>query len=180
MTISSLNGYRSPRQSCPEKKIILLQISREILIGVPGHDSNLSFLRILILIVPRKRWKKNSVADPGSDFFHPISRILTVSIPDPSVADPNPGLDAPFWPLDPGWEKVSIRIRDEQLGSHFWEHSKIFFGVKLLKSFHEDPGSGMETVRMRDPGWNKVGSGIRDKHPESATLPDHHQRLSVF
>jgi len=33
-----------------------------------------------------------------------------------------------------------------------------------------DPGSGMETVRIRDPGWKKVGSGIRDKHPGSATL----------
>jgi hypothetical protein len=45
-----------------------------------------------------------------------------------------------------------------------------FFGVKILKLFDEDPGSGMETVRIRDPGWKKVGSGIRDKHPGSATL----------
>ncbi len=34
----------------------------------------------------------------------------------------------------------------------------LFFGVKILKFFDEDPGSGMETVR------------IRDKHPGSATL----------
>jgi hypothetical protein len=40
----------------------------------------------------------------------------------------------------------------------------------LLKFFDEDPGSGMETVRIRDPGWKKVGSGIREKHPGSATL----------
>jgi hypothetical protein len=33
-----------------------------------------------------------------------------------------------------------------------------------------DPGSGMETVRIRDSGWKKVGSGIRDKHPGSAIL----------
>jgi hypothetical protein len=33
-----------------------------------------------------------------------------------------------------------------------------------------DPGSGMETVRIRDPEWKKVGSGIRDKHPGFATL----------
>jgi hypothetical protein len=44
------------------------------------------------------------------------------------------------------------------------------FGVKILKFFDEDPGSGMESVRIRDPGWEKVGSGIRDKHPGSATL----------
>jgi hypothetical protein len=43
-------------------------------------------------------------------------------------------------------------------------------GVKILKFFDEDPGSGMETVRIRDPGWKKVGYGIRDKHPGSATL----------
>ncbi len=43
-------------------------------------------------------------------------------------------------------------------------------GVKILKFFDEDPGSGMEIVRIRDPGWKKVGSGIRDKHPGSATL----------
>jgi hypothetical protein len=30
-------------------------------------------------------------------------------------------------------------------------------GVKILKFFDEDPGSGMETVRIRDPGWKKVG-----------------------
>jgi hypothetical protein len=43
-------------------------------------------------------------------------------------------------------------------------------GVKILKFFDEDPGSGMETVRIWDPGWKKVGSGILDKHPGSATL----------
>jgi hypothetical protein len=36
-----------------------------------------------------------------------------------------------------------------------------FFGVKILK-FFEDPGSEMETVRIRDPGRKKVGSKIRD------------------
>jgi hypothetical protein len=46
----------------------------------------------------------------------------------------------------------------------------LFFGVKILKFFDEDPGSGMETVRIRDPGWKKIGSGIREKHPGSATL----------
>ncbi len=45
-----------------------------------------------------------------------------------------------------------------------------FLGVKILKFFVADPGSGMETVRIRDPGWKKVGSGNRDKHPGSATL----------
>jgi hypothetical protein len=64
-------------------------------------------------------------------------------------------------------------IRDEQPGSYFLElgnHFFAFLGVNILKFFDEDPGFGMETVRIRDPGWEKVGSGIRDKHPESATL----------
>jgi hypothetical protein len=59
------------------------------------------------------------------------------------------------WIRDPGWEKVSIRIRDKQPGSYFLElrdHFFAFLGVKILKFFDEDPGSGMETVRIRDPG----------------------------
>jgi hypothetical protein len=31
---------------------------------------------------------------------------------------------------------------------------------EILK-FFEDPGSGMERVRIRDPGWKKVGSGMK-------------------
>jgi hypothetical protein len=54
-----------------------------------------------------------------------------------------------------------------------------FFGVKILK-FDEDPGSGMETVQIRDLGWKKVGSGIRDKHPGSATLTSRMQKKIFF
>jgi len=64
-------------------------------------------------------------------------------------------------------------IRDEQPGSYFLvlrNHFFAFSKVKILKFFDEDPGSGMETVRIRDPRWKKVGSGILDKHPGSATL----------
>jgi hypothetical protein len=58
-------------------------------------------------------------------------------------------------------------IRDEQSVSYFLElrnHFCSFWGVKILKFFDADPGSGMETVRIRDgdgsdPGWKKVGSG---------------------
>jgi hypothetical protein len=41
-------------------------------------------------------------------------------------------------------------IRDEELKNHFFD----FLGVNILK-FFEDPGSGMETVRIRDAGWKK-------------------------
>jgi hypothetical protein len=53
-----------------------------------------------------------------------------------------------------------------ELRNHFFA----FFGVKILKFFDEDPGSGMETVRIRDPGSGMEKSRIRDKHPGSATL----------
>jgi hypothetical protein len=47
-------------------------------------------------------------------------------------------------------------IRDEQPGSYFLKLRNHFFGVKILKFFDSDPGSGLETVRIRDPGWKKV------------------------
>jgi hypothetical protein len=56
-------------------------------------------------------------------------------------------------------------IRDEQPGSYFLElrnHFFAFLGVKILKFFDEDLGSGMETVRIRDPGSGMEKSWIRD------------------
>ncbi len=68
-------------------------------------------------------------------------------------------------------------IRDEQPGSYFLELTNNFFGVKILKFFDADTGSGIRDPGwrqfgsgIRDPRWKKVGSGIRDKHPGSATL----------
>jgi hypothetical protein len=61
-------------------------------------------------------------------------------------------------------------IRDEQPGSYFLELRNhflfVFFWVKILKFFDADPGSGMETVRIRDPEWEKVGSGINIPDPQ--------------
>jgi hypothetical protein len=78
----------------------------------------------------------------------------------------DPGLGSFFAPVS--------GIRDEQPGSYYLElrnHFFAFFGVKILKFFDEDPGSGMETVRIRDPGWKKVGSGIRDVYPPHCMVP---------
>ncbi len=91
------------------------------------------------------------------------------------IRDPGSGIGYLFDPgIRAGRKSASgSAIRDEQPGSYFLElrnHFFCFLGVKILKFFDEDPGSGMETVRIRDPGWKKVGSGIRDKHPGSATL----------
>jgi hypothetical protein len=54
--------------------------------------------------------------------------------------------------------------------SYFLEirnHFLLFFGLKYLNSLMRiwDPGSGMETIRIRDPGWKKVGSGINIPDP---------------
>jgi hypothetical protein len=85
-----------------------------------------------------------------------------------SVADPDPGSGigcflTPGFGIRDGRKSASgSGIRDEQPGSYFL----LFFWVKILKFFDEDPGSGMETVRIRDPGWKKVGSGINIPDPQ--------------
>ncbi len=80
---------------------------------------------------------------------------------------------------------LRIRIRDPGLGAFLTPGSGIRDGRKsasgsgmnnpdhifwsletILKFFDEDPGSGMETVRIRDPGWKKVGSGINIPDPQ--------------
>jgi hypothetical protein len=48
-----------------------------------------------------------------------------------------------------------------ELRNHFFS----FFGVKILKFFDEDPGSGMETVRIRDGKKADPGSGINIPDP---------------
>jgi hypothetical protein len=62
-------------------------------------------------------------------------------------------------------------IRDEQPGSYFLELRNDFFGflgVKILKFFDADPGSGMETVRIRDGKKSDPGktSRIRNTAPD--------------
>ncbi len=99
--------------------------------------------------------------------LHQSGSVLRIRIRDP-------GLGAFLTPgsgIRDGRKSASgSGIRDEQPGSYFLSLETIFMLFLGLKYFDEDPGSGMETVRIRDPGWKKVGSGIRDKHPGSATL----------
>jgi hypothetical protein len=53
-------------------------------------------------------------------------------------------------------DRKKIRIRDEHPGLYFRRLRAFYliFGLKILKFFVPDPGSGMENF----------GSGIRDKH----------------
>ncbi len=83
-----------------------------------------------------------------------------------SVADPDPGSGA-FLTPGSGMGRKSTSgsgIRDEQPGSYFLELRNhffvFFFGVKIIKFFDADPGSGMETVRIRDGKKSDSGSGI--------------------
>jgi hypothetical protein len=48
-------------------------------------------------------------------------------------------------------------MNNPELRNHFFA----FLGVKILK-FSEDPGSGMETVQIRDLGSGMEKSWIRD------------------
>jgi hypothetical protein len=43
-------------------------------------------------------------------------------------------------------------------------------GVKILKSFDADPGSGIQDGKNSDPGFGMEKSQIRDKHSRSAIL----------
>ena len=61
-----------------------------------------------------------------------------------------------------------------ELRNHFFA----FFGVKILKFFDKDPGSG-----IRGPGWRQFGSGIRDgkkSDPGSGiNIPDPQRCISI-
>ncbi len=70
-------------------------------------------------------------------------------------------------------------IRDEQPGSYFLELRNHFFGIKILKFFDTDPGSGFRDGDSSDPGSGS-GIGIRDKHPGSATLENFQYKLIRF
>ena len=90
-----------------------------------------------------------------------------------SVADLDPGSGAFLTPGSGRGRKSASGsgIRDEQPGSYFPELRNNFFGflgLKILKFFDADPGSGMETVRIRDPGWKKSDpeSGINIPDPQ--------------
>ncbi len=48
----------------------------------------------------------------------------------------------------------------------FWSLETNFFWVKILKFFDADPGSGMETVRIRDGKKSDPGSGINIPDPQ--------------
>ncbi len=72
-----------------------------------------------------------------------MKAVLRIRIRDPVL----------LWPLDPGSgigrkSASGSEIRDEQPGSYFLELRNHFLGLKYLKFFDADPGSGMETVRI--------------------------------
>ncbi len=75
--------------------------------------------------------------------------VLGIRIRDPVLFDP--------WIRDPGW--VESQHPDPGSGmnnpNHIFYLEIIFLGVKIVKFFDADPGSGMEKSRIRDkdPGF---------------------------
>jgi hypothetical protein len=49
---------------------------------------------------------------------------------------------------------------------YFRELRNNFLGVKIIKFFNADLGSGMEKIWIQDPGWKKFGSGIKIPNPQ--------------
>jgi hypothetical protein len=43
---------------------------------------------------------------------------------------------------------------------------KQFFGLKILKFFDADPGSGIFLTLIGEPRWKKFGSGIKIPDPQ--------------
>jgi hypothetical protein len=60
-----------------------------------------------------------------------------------------------------------------ELRNHFFA----FLGVKILKFFDEDPGSGMETVRIRDGKKSDPGSGINIPDPQHCKILNFFRKL---
>ncbi len=136
------------------KKIIRLLTQCNIYAIIQSKHENLAKLS------PEEILEKRTISNETVKW---IMLIIT------SVADPDPGLGAFLTPgsgIRDGRKSASgSGIRDEQPGSYFLElrnHFFAFFGVKILKFFDEDlgsgdgdssdPGSGMGKSRIRDPG----------------------------
>jgi hypothetical protein len=65
------------------------------------------------------------------------------------------------WIRDPGWVKNQDPVRDgKKSGSgsgmnnpdHISESLETIFGLKILKFFYSDPGSGIRDGKYSDPG----------------------------
>jgi hypothetical protein len=99
--------------------------------------------------------------------YHALKSSLCRPVLRIRIRDP-----VPFLPLDPGSgmgrkSASGSGIRYEQPGSYFLELRNHFFGVKILKFFDANPGSGIRDEDSSDPGSGMEKIRIRDKHPAS-------------
>jgi hypothetical protein len=88
--------------------------------------------------------------------------------PPTSVADPDAGSGA-FLTPGSGMGKKSGSGSGINNRDHISESLETIFGVKIIKFFDLDPGSGI--FLTIDPGSGVEKNRIWDKHPGSATLP---------
>ncbi len=85
----------------------------------------------------------------------------------------------PFWSRDPGWVKIKIRIRDPDHISESLETG--FFGLKILKFFDADPGSGIFWSGIRDgknsdPGQTSHIRNFRDMYCLIGLIANYYMR----
>jgi hypothetical protein len=92
--------------------------------------------------------------------FHTDFKNVNLILVKCSVADPDQGIGV-FLTAGSGMDKKSGS--GSEMNNQVW--------VKILKFFDADPGSEMETIRIRDgkksdPGWKKVRNGINIPDPQ--------------
>jgi hypothetical protein len=94
-----------------------------------------------------------------------------------SVAYPDPRSGAFLTPRSGSgirnWKKTRAIIRHPGWTSRILFENLIpfnFFGLKILKSFDADPGSGILSILDPVSRMEEIGSGIRHKFPGSATM----------
>ena len=86
---------------------------------------------------------RTTVVDPDRKLLASLGKIL------PSIADPDPG-SGTFLNSGSGMGKKSGSGSGMNDPDHIFESLETIVMVKILNFFDADPGSGMETIRIRD------------------------------
>jgi hypothetical protein len=86
-----------------------------------------------------------------------------------SVGDPISGITGLFdpWIRDPGWVKNQDSLSEMNVLNHISESLESIFGLKILKFFDADPGSGILLTLDPGSGIEREGSGILINIPDT-------------
>jgi hypothetical protein len=140
--------------ACPENTH---KIRNDFSSGFPDH-----LFQVIPDLTGPDRLKKGQITKDQCSVYKKctVNNSIRMRIRDPEL----------FWPLNPG---SGIRDGEKNLdpgfrmniADHFSESLETVLGLKILKVFDADPGSGSCWPWIRD---GKIR--IRDKHPRSSTL----------